>query len=84
MPACAEGMLEKIDWNKLGLKRDQFISADASDCAVPSIVYATIFAYDTTKFKDDAANHQPISSTSRSFPASAACGRTPSSISNGR
>src|SRR6185436_2334672 len=49
MAPCAEGIVEKIDWNKLGLKRDDFISADASECVVPSILYGTVFAYDTTK-----------------------------------
>jgi putative spermidine/putrescine transport system substrate-binding protein len=49
MASCAEGIVEKIDWNKLGLKRDDFISADASECVVPSILYGTVFAYDTTK-----------------------------------
>jgi putative spermidine/putrescine transport system substrate-binding protein len=52
MAACAEGIVEKIDWDKLGLKRDEFISADASECVVPSILYATILAYDTTKVKE--------------------------------
>jgi putative spermidine/putrescine transport system substrate-binding protein len=50
--ACAEGIVEKIDWDKLGLKRDEFISADASECVVPSILYATVIAYDTTKVKE--------------------------------
>jgi len=49
MASCAEGIVEKIDWNKLGLKRDDFVSADASECVVPSILYATVLAYDTTK-----------------------------------
>jgi putative spermidine/putrescine transport system substrate-binding protein len=52
LAACAEGIIEKIDWDKLGLKRDDFISADASECTVPSILYATVIAYDTTKLTD--------------------------------
>ncbi|MGE4251152.1 MAG: ABC transporter substrate-binding protein [Parvibaculaceae bacterium] len=52
MAACAEGIVEKIDWDKLGLKRDDFISADASECVVPSILYSTVLAYDTTKVKE--------------------------------
>ncbi len=52
LAACAEGVLEKIDWAKLGLDRSKFIGGDLQDCAVPNIVYATIFAYDTTKIKD--------------------------------
>ena len=50
--ACAEGIVEKIDWDKLGMKRDEFISADASDCVVPSILYATVVAYDKTKVSE--------------------------------
>jgi putative spermidine/putrescine transport system substrate-binding protein len=52
LAACAEGIVEKIDWDKLGLKREDFISADASECVVPSILYATVLAYDTTKLTD--------------------------------
>ncbi len=52
LAACAEGIVEKIDWDKIGLKREDFISADASECVVPSILYATVLAYDTTKLKD--------------------------------
>src|SRR5687767_130365 len=56
MAACAEGIVEKIDWTKLGLKREEFISADASECVVPSILYATVLAYDTTKLTDPPAS----------------------------
>ena len=44
MASCAEGIVEKIDWDKLGMKRDEFISADASECVVPSILYSTVLA----------------------------------------
>jgi len=49
LAACAEGILETIDWDKLGLDRSKFIGGDIQDCAVPNIVYATVIAYDTTK-----------------------------------
>jgi putative spermidine/putrescine transport system substrate-binding protein len=52
LAACAEGILETIDWNKLGLDRSKFIGGDLQDCAVPTIVYATVIAYDTTVLKD--------------------------------
>jgi putative spermidine/putrescine transport system substrate-binding protein len=52
LAACAEGILETIDWSKLGLDRSQFIGGDLQDCAVPNIVYATVIAYDTTVLKD--------------------------------
>lgn len=51
LSACAEGLLEKIDWKKLGLDRETFIGAKQQVCAVPNIVYATVLAYDTTKLK---------------------------------
>ncbi|MFO1172265.1 MAG: ABC transporter substrate-binding protein [Hyphomicrobiaceae bacterium] len=49
LAACAEGIIEKLDWAKLGLDRSKFLGADASDCVVPTIFYATVVAYDTTK-----------------------------------
>jgi putative spermidine/putrescine transport system substrate-binding protein len=49
LAGCAEGILEKIDWNKLGYDRSKFVGGDVQDCAVPTIVFATVFAYDTTK-----------------------------------
>ena len=49
LAACAEGVLETIDWAKLGLDRSKFIGADKQDCAVPNIIYSTVLAYDTTK-----------------------------------
>jgi putative spermidine/putrescine transport system substrate-binding protein len=52
LAACAEGILETIDWGKLGLDRTKFIGGDLQDCAVPTIVYATIIAYDTSKTPD--------------------------------
>ncbi len=49
LAACAEGILEIIDWKKLGLDRSKFIGSDVQDCAVPTIIYSTVLAYDTTK-----------------------------------
>ena len=46
--ACSEGILETIDWSKLGLDRAKFVN-DISDCSVPNIVYGTVFAYDGSK-----------------------------------
>jgi len=49
LAACAEGILETIDWGKLGLDRSKFIGGDQFDCAVPNILYSTVIAYDTDK-----------------------------------
>jgi putative spermidine/putrescine transport system substrate-binding protein len=53
LQGCAEGALETIDWSKLGLDRSKFIGADLADCAVPNIVYGTVFGYDTSVIKDN-------------------------------
>jgi putative spermidine/putrescine transport system substrate-binding protein len=52
LQACAEGALEKIDWGKLGLDKSKFIGGSLTECGVPSIVYGTVFGYDTSKLKD--------------------------------
>ena len=81
---CAEGILETIDWAKLGLDRSKFTGADIYDCAVPTILYATVIAYDKDKLAQRADRRSPICSICRSSPASGRCRRIPSSISNGR
>jgi putative spermidine/putrescine transport system substrate-binding protein len=52
LQGCAEGALETIDWAKLGLDRSKFIGAELMECAVPTIVYGTVFGYDTSKLAD--------------------------------
>jgi len=52
LQGCAEGALETIDWAKLGLDRANFIGADLMECAVPNIVYGTVFGYDTSKLAE--------------------------------
>lgn len=41
---CAEGILETLDWKKLGLDRAKF--EGATDCGVPAFLSATVVAYD--------------------------------------
>lgn len=52
LQGCAEGALETIDWAKLGLDRSKFIGAELMECAVPTIVYGTVFGYDTSKLAE--------------------------------
>ena len=52
LQGCAEGALEVIDWAKLGVDKSKMLGSDVSDCAVPTIVFGTVFGYDTSKFKD--------------------------------
>ncbi|TCU12644.1 ABC transporter substrate-binding protein [Rhizobium sullae] len=48
---CADGLFEKIDWNKLG-GRDKFLPDAVSDCGVGAIVWSTAIAYDGARLKD--------------------------------
>lgn len=48
---CDEGIFEELDWSKIG-PREDWIEGTATDCAVGTIVYATVVAYDTEKTKD--------------------------------
>jgi putative spermidine/putrescine transport system substrate-binding protein len=49
LQGCDEGWLEKIDYGKLGGK-DKFIEGAAMECAVATIVFGTIYAYNADKF----------------------------------
>ncbi|WP_247494896.1 ABC transporter substrate-binding protein [Bradyrhizobium sp. 164] len=46
---CDEGVIERIDWKKLGLDRAKFTDADKYECAFPESVYSVILAYDKDK-----------------------------------
>lgn len=48
---CADGLFEKIDWDKLGGK-DKFLPAAVGDCGVGAIVWSTAIAYDGAKLAD--------------------------------
>jgi putative spermidine/putrescine transport system substrate-binding protein len=48
--ACDEGLLKKIDKKSLGNTSD-FIPGSISECAVASMVWSTVYAYDASKFK---------------------------------
>ncbi|MVT76419.1 extracellular solute-binding protein [Bradyrhizobium cajani] len=46
---CNQGLVETIDWKKLGLDRTKFGDAANYDCGVPSYGSATVVAYDKDK-----------------------------------
>ena len=48
--ACDEGLLQKFDRKTIG-KTSDFIPGSISDCAVASMVWSTIYAYDASKLK---------------------------------
>ncbi|MDX8483429.1 ABC transporter substrate-binding protein [Mesorhizobium sp. VK24D] len=49
---CDEGLLEKIDWAKLGLDRSKFLDGEKYDCGVPSVLTSGVIAYDKDKLAD--------------------------------
>lgn len=48
MRACEEGLLQRFDKKLLGDTQD-FLPGTISDCAVASMVWSTVYAYDSTK-----------------------------------
>ena len=47
---CEEGVLEPLDWQKLG-GEDAYLDTAVNECGVGTIVWATVLAYDAAKFK---------------------------------
>ncbi len=50
--ACEQGLLEIIDWSKIGSKNN-FIPDAVGECGVGTIVWAFILAYDADKIKGE-------------------------------
>lgn len=50
--ACDDGLLEPLDWAKLGGKESFIDSATFSECGVGSIMWSTAIVYDGNKLKD--------------------------------
>lgn len=48
---CADGIFEKIDWDKLG--KDRFIPSAVNDCGVGTIVWSVAISYDGAKLGDN-------------------------------
>ncbi|WP_407175656.1 ABC transporter substrate-binding protein [Bradyrhizobium sp. STM 3562] len=46
---CTEGIIEAIDWKRLGLDRDKYEGANYTDCGVPAGDAATVVIYDRDK-----------------------------------
>ena len=56
--ACADGLLEQLDWEKLGGKDKYIDGAAATDCGVGSIVWATAITYDDNRLKEGPTSWQ--------------------------
>lgn len=70
---CADGLYEKIDWDKMGGK-DKFLDSAVNDCGVGAIVWSTAIAYDGDKLKEGPTSWADFWNVEK-FPASARCAR---------
>ena len=52
LAGCAEGIFETIDYAKVGVDKSKIIGGDQFECAVPTILYSTIIAYDADKMPE--------------------------------
>lgn len=51
--ACDEGLVEKIDWSRVGGKQSVIPDAIMGDCGVGTIVWSVIMSYDIDKLGSD-------------------------------
>ncbi len=51
---CAEGLLERIDYQALGFARDDVMDGAAHECAVGSVSWSTVLVYDAEQVGDRA------------------------------
>jgi putative spermidine/putrescine transport system substrate-binding protein len=51
--ACEEGLLEIIDWNRVGGKKSFIPAAVMGECGVGTIVWAFVLAYDADKIEGE-------------------------------
>ncbi|NPC59366.1 ABC transporter substrate-binding protein [Caenimonas soli] len=49
MQLCAEGLVETIDWKKLGIDRAKLMGGDTQDCGLPYVTSTVVIAYDKNK-----------------------------------
>ena len=76
LAGCAEGIFETLDWNKLGLDRNNFLGADVTDCGLPTDLYSTVVAYDTTKTQPPANLFEALYDTAK-YPGKRALQKNP-------
>lgn len=73
---CNQGIIEKIDWKKLDLDRSKFLGAERYECGVPSIISATVVAYDKDKLPNGPKTIADLFDTQR-FPGKRGLNKSP-------
>jgi putative spermidine/putrescine transport system substrate-binding protein len=80
---CDEGMLEPIGMDALPAgadgtaAKDDFLPGSVTDCAVATIVFSTVFGYDTSKFTGDVPTTMADFFDTTKFPGKRGLGKRP-------
>ena len=53
LAGCDEGILEPINWEKLGMTPDDFLPGGSTECGIATIAYSTLYAYRTDMYPTD-------------------------------
>ena len=72
---CDQGVFEVLDWDRLG-GRDAFLDGSTTDCAVGSVTYSTLFAYNADIFKEGPTRIADLFDVEK-FPGKRAFQKTP-------
>lgn len=76
LQGCEEGWLEKIDYSKLGGKQ-AFVEGAAMECAVGTVLYSTIYAYNADRFPRGGPTTMADFWNVKKFPGPRAMQKTP-------
>ncbi|WP_370130592.1 ABC transporter substrate-binding protein [Bradyrhizobium yuanmingense] len=79
MRMCNDGLIETIDWKKLGLEREKFGEAGKFECGLPMSYTATIIAYDKDKLPNGPTTIADLFDTKK-FPGKRGLWKNPSGI----
>ena len=53
LAGCDEGILEPINWEKIGMTPDDFLPGGTTECGIATIAYSTLYAYRTDVYPTD-------------------------------
>ena len=76
MLGCEEGILEPLDWERLG-GEDAYLEPAVNECGVGAIVWATVMAFDAAKFEGGAPSTWADFFDTETFPGKRALRRGP-------
>ncbi|MEY9104492.1 putative spermidine/putrescine transport system substrate-binding protein [Bradyrhizobium yuanmingense] len=76
---CNDGLIETIDWNKLGLDRDKFGNPGKFDCGLPHAYNVTVLTYDKSSLPNGPKTIADLFDTNK-FPGKRGLWKSPSGI----